>query len=202
MSGAELLIIGVGVRCTDGPCGHLRRLIVDPEEQRLTYLAVRPQGLGPGRLVPAGQILSGGSEVRLRCSTAEFAGFELDEARPGAGADPTAGLRGATPGGAAGIEQLTGYGNQEPTRDLIPVGGADVRHGEPVYAREREVGRAEGLGIDLHQQLISCLVLAVGRLRGRKRLAVPIGHVLTFGDGIQLDLTKGQVGELPRVPRE
>lgn len=202
MSGAELLIIGAGVRCGDGPGGHLRRLIVDPEEQRLTYLAVRPEGLRPGRLVPAGQVVSGGRDVLLRCSTADFARFELDEARPGAGADPTAGLPGAAPGGVAGIEQITGYGNQAPTRDLIPVGGADVRHGEPVYAREREVGRAEGLGIDLHQQLIICLVLAVGRLRGRKRLAVPIGHVLTFGDGIQLDLTKSQVGDLPRIPRE
>lgn len=202
MSGAELLTLGVVVRCSDGPCGHLRRLIVDPAEAKLTFLAVRSEGLQPGRVVPAEQLVSGGSEVWLRCSKAEFADFELDEVRPGAGADPTDGLRGTTSSGAESFEQMTGFGNREPARELIPAGGVDLRRGEPVYAGERQVGRAEGLRIDLAHQLITHLVLAGGHFWGRKRVAVPIGHVTTFGDGIQLDLTKGQVSALPRIAEE
>jgi hypothetical protein len=198
-------IVGVGVSCSDGPCGHLRRLIVDPEAGKLTHLAVRPEGLEPGRLVPADQVASAGREIRLRCTQDQLVHFEIDEAAPGAGPDPAQGVVGtadATPGGVGGIEQITGYGNLPSPRDRIPAGGVEVRRGEPVYSGEREIGRAEGLTVGPDGRQVTHLVLGTGRFRGRKRVAVPVAHVTDFGDGIQLDLTKAQVRELPVVRLE
>ena len=38
--------IGVGVSCTDGECGHLHRIIIDPESKALTHLVVGPDAHG------------------------------------------------------------------------------------------------------------------------------------------------------------
>ena len=65
------LLIGTDVRCTDGACGRLQRIIADPLHARLTYLAVRPDGLAGGRLVPADLIASAAAEIHLRCTTAQ-----------------------------------------------------------------------------------------------------------------------------------
>ena len=39
---ATNFIIGTSVVCTDSPCGHLERAVIDPEALTLTHLAVEP----------------------------------------------------------------------------------------------------------------------------------------------------------------
>lgn len=196
------LMIGAEVRCSDGPGGHLRRVIVDPADNRLTHLAVRPDGLQSGRLVPADQVVSADGGVLLRCSTAEFARFEADEVVPESGPGVPRGPGQPVAPGVTGIEQDTGYGNQMPTRERIPAGGVQVRHGEPVYAAEREVGQTQGVGVDLEDRYVTHLLLDSGHFWGRKRVAVPSGHVAYVGDVIQLDLTKDEVRDLPSLEVE
>jgi hypothetical protein len=201
------LLIGTDVRCTDGGCGRLRRLIVEPgdHDSRLTHLAVRPTGVGGGRLVPAELIASAGREtIQLFCNTAGFEALEAAEETsqertaswPYSGEEPG----GRFPLGVEGIERDTGYGNRTFTRDRIPPGGVEVHRGEAVYATDGTVGRMQGLIVDLPDAHLTHLVLSKGQLFDRKRIAVPAVSVTNFGDGIQLDLTKEQVRALPDFP--
>jgi sporulation protein YlmC with PRC-barrel domain len=65
--------IGAGARCTDGVCGQVSRIIVNPVTREVTHLAVGPQHRpGPGRLVPVDLIDATTGQIRLGCTLAEF----------------------------------------------------------------------------------------------------------------------------------
>ena len=65
--------IGAGARCTDGACGQLSRIIVNPVTREITHLAVDPQHRhDPGRLVPVDLVDATTGQIRLRCTLAEF----------------------------------------------------------------------------------------------------------------------------------
>lgn len=65
--------IGVRVRCSDGVCGELRRVVVDPVARTLTHLVVEaPHRKGTGRLVPVDLVDSADKEIGLRCTVSEF----------------------------------------------------------------------------------------------------------------------------------
>jgi hypothetical protein len=153
--------------------------------------------------VPASLVASVGAEIMLRCTLAEFALLESDKEAsrqhtaswPYSDAEPG----GRFPAGVEGIERDTGYGNRTVIRDRIPEGGAELRRGALVYGVDREVGRIQGLIIELPGALLTHLLLSRGRLFGRRSLAVPIAAVTGFGDGVQLDWTAEQVRALPAV---
>jgi hypothetical protein len=65
--------IGADARCTDGPCGVVARIIVDPVARTITHLVVEPKHEHKhGRLVPLSLVEAGPGGVRLRCTKAEF----------------------------------------------------------------------------------------------------------------------------------
>src|SRR5215468_12235075 len=67
------ITIGAEASCTDGTCGEVRRVVVDPVARAVTHLAVEPKGrLGLSRLVPLDLVDASGGEIRLRCTLAEF----------------------------------------------------------------------------------------------------------------------------------
>ena len=65
--------IGAHASCDDGPCGTVKRVVVDPLARTVTHLVVEPKHrLGLARLVPVGIAESTPDGVRLRCSMADF----------------------------------------------------------------------------------------------------------------------------------
>ncbi|HZI73244.1 MAG TPA: hypothetical protein VFD73_04315, partial [Gemmatimonadales bacterium] len=65
--------IGADASCTDGACGQVSRVIVNPIAREVTHLAVDPKGrYGPGRLVPIDLVDATTGQIRLRCTLAEF----------------------------------------------------------------------------------------------------------------------------------
>ncbi len=65
--------IGADARCTDGACGQVSRIIVNPVNREVTHLAVDPKHRrGPGRLVPVDLVDATTGQIRLRCTLAEF----------------------------------------------------------------------------------------------------------------------------------
>ena len=65
--------IGADASCTDGACGQVSRIIVNPVAREVTHLVVDPKHRhGPGRLVPADLLYAATGQIRLRCSLAEF----------------------------------------------------------------------------------------------------------------------------------
>ena len=75
MSETTEFTIGSEVTCSDGVCGDLRRVVVDPVARALTHLVVEPRHQpGTGHLVPI--VDSAASELRLACTRSEFEALE------------------------------------------------------------------------------------------------------------------------------
>lgn len=199
--GETQLIIGSNVACTDGVYGRLRWIVVDPATRRVTYLAVTPSDLTPGRLVPADQVESAAANILLRCTTAELAPFETTQEIVHGSVPHDLGAKSH---GVEAIEQDTGYGNLMTTRDRIPGGGVALHRGETVQAVDGEIGRLQGVSVDLEGggPRLTHLQLDTGHLWRRTRIAVSSDSVTRFGDGVQLNLTKDQVRDLPNKPGE
>ena len=70
--------IGADASCTDGACGQVSRIIVNPVAREVTHLVVDPKHRhGPGRLVPADLVDATTGQIRLLCSRAEFQTLRL-----------------------------------------------------------------------------------------------------------------------------
>jgi sporulation protein YlmC with PRC-barrel domain len=205
--------IGAGVTCSDGGCGRLSRVVVDPVARSLTHLVVEPpHHAGLSRLVPIELVASAGEEIVLSCTTTDFeeleaaeeARFLSESERLGYGpgevlAWPYYGLgRGIGDMGLAGM----GMGGvpQSVTFDRVPAGEVAVRRGEHVHASDGPIGSIQGLVIDPADHHVTHVLLQEGHLWGRKEVAIPIGAVEEVAeDGVRLGLSKDQVRELPAV---
>jgi sporulation protein YlmC with PRC-barrel domain len=210
MAEATPFVIGADVSCSDGPCGEVSRVVVDPVARSVTHLVVEPKGrLGLGRLVPLDLVDATAEEVRLRCTLEEFEGLDSAEdtqfvpGTQGYGAFgpeqvvswPYYGLGGA---GVSG-EELAGV-SQTVTYDTVPLGEVEVRRGDHVHATDGDIGRVQGLVIDPDSRHVSHVLLQEGHLWGKKEVAIPISAVTGIDeDGMKLSLTKQQVQDLPTV---
>jgi sporulation protein YlmC with PRC-barrel domain len=202
--------IGADASCTDGVCGEVSRVVVDPVARSLTHLVVEPKGrTGLGRLVPIDLADAAAGEIRLRCTLAEFE--NLDPAEETQFVPGTRGYAAYGPeqvlswpysslGGGAGVEGETVTGvSQTVTYDTVPVGEVAVRRGERVHATDGSIGQVEGLVIDPRNHHVTHLLLQEGHLWGRKEVAIPISAMSGVDDGIRLNITKHEVQDLPPV---
>jgi sporulation protein YlmC with PRC-barrel domain len=215
MADTTQFTIGTGASASDGAVGRLIRVIVDPTVEEVTHLVIEPEHRPDlGRLVPLDLVDFHGAagEIRLRCSKAEFGNLDPAEdtqiipASDGYGGYgvgqisymPYYGLEGsgmAVPGtGGAGAIQP-----QVVATDSVPLGEVEIRRGESVQATDGDIGRVQGLVIDLGSRHVTHLLLQEGHLWGKKEVAIPISAVASTRDGIQLTITKRQVGDLPPV---
>lgn len=92
MAGTTPFTLGADVSCTDGICGKLSRLVIDPDTRTVTHLVVDDRQL-QGLLVPLNlvDVDATTGQIQLRCTIAEFE--KLDPASrtmllEGPGADP------------------------------------------------------------------------------------------------------------------
>jgi sporulation protein YlmC with PRC-barrel domain len=213
------ITIGTEARCTDGVCGEVSRVVVDPVAEAVTHLVVEPrkrQGLA--RLVPVdlvraappGEAAPPG--VQLSCTLAAFE--QLDPAEetqfvPGStgyaaygpeqvitwpyyGLNAGTGLPGGVDLGVAGFSPAVTY-------DRVPLGEVEVRRGDPVEATDGRIGHIQGLVVDPHDHQVTHVLLQEGHLWGRKDVAIPIKAVSRVGDTIRLSISKHEVQDLPTV---
>jgi sporulation protein YlmC with PRC-barrel domain len=209
--------IGAEVSCTDGPCGKVSRVVVDPVARAVTHLVVEPRHWdGLGRLVPLALVDPGPDGIRLGCTLAEFGQLDAAEETeflPGSfgyGAyGPEQALfwpyYGLGVGGGLGAGMSGGLGPglesvpQAITYDKVPLNEVEVRRGEPVHATDGEIGRVQGLVIDASDHHVTHVLLQEGHLWGRKEVAIPITAVTGIDDGIRLSIDRQQVQDLPAV---
>ena len=218
MSKTTQFIMGSEVACTDGVCGDLRRVVIDPVAREITHLVVEPKHRREaGHLVPIDLVTSAATEIQLRCTKSEFDSLEV--------ADETQFLSGG--GGQLGYSQdnvhslpyyglatrdmgtrVSGLGTSVPGRnadaaainyDHVPLGEVEVRRGEHLYAGDEPVGRVQGLVINPSDHHVTHILLDEGHLWGKKRVAIPITAVKRVGAIIRLNLTKDEVQDLPPV---
>jgi sporulation protein YlmC with PRC-barrel domain len=213
MDQTTAITIGAEASCTDGICGEVRRVVVDPVAQEVTHLAVEPKGRqGLSRLVPLDLVEVSGGEIRLHCTLAEF-----DQLDP---AEETQFLPGTRGYAAYGPEQVISWPyaslagdpsvaggtvsgiSETVTFDTVPLGEVEVRRGEPVHATDGHIGHVEGLVIDPGNHHVTHVLLKEGHLWGRKEVAIPISAVTGVADGIRLSISKADVQDLPPVDIE
>jgi sporulation protein YlmC with PRC-barrel domain len=215
MSQTTQFSIGSEVACSDGACGDLRRVVVDPVARALTHLVVEPRHrAGAGRLVPVDLVESTTDVILLRCTIAEFEALENAEETqflPGAGDEWGYGPQdsftlpyyslGGTSGGPLGPIGPVGVGvaPQAFTRDRVPAGEVEVRRGERVHATDGAIGRVRGLVIDPRDHHVTHVLLDEGHLWGQKRVAIPISAVVGVKGGVRLNLSKDGVRKLPAI---
>jgi sporulation protein YlmC with PRC-barrel domain len=192
--------IGVDAICTDGPCGTVIRVVVDPVARAVTHLVVEPKHReGLGRLVPLELVKGSADQVTLTCTLEEFNQLEL--------AEETHFLpEGLYPGYAASqVFAMPYYGLGLGTisppliTDAVPLGEVAVRRGENVHATDGEIGRVQGLVIEPGNHHVTHILLQQGHIWGRKQVAIPIGAVAGIENGIRLNMTKQEVQDLPPV---
>ena len=184
MMETEQFTIGTEARCSDGPCGQILSVVVDPVH-RVTHLVVEPKHRqGHGRLVPLHLVDATSDDIRLRCTKEEFEKLEAAEETdfsPGPG----------------------GYGvPQALVHDTVPLGDVAVHGGHHVHATDGEIGKVQGLVIDRASHQVTHFLLQEGHLWGHKRVAIPISAVAGLATGIRLTLSKEQVQDLPSAEIE
>jgi sporulation protein YlmC with PRC-barrel domain len=210
MANTTPFTIGADAHCTDGVCGEVIRVVVDPVARALTDLVVEPKGRqGLGRLVPLDLVEVADGQVRLRCTLAEFEKLgpaEETQFVPGTrgyeayGPEQVLSQPYATLGGGASVAGGTVGGVSETvTFDTVPLGEVEVRRGEQVHATDGTIGEVEGLVIDPANRHVTHVLLKEGHLWGRKEVAIPISAVTSVEDGIRLNITRHEVQELPPV---
>jgi sporulation protein YlmC with PRC-barrel domain len=200
--------IGAEASCTDGVCGDVTRVVVDPIARAVTHLVIEPEHRrGLARLVPLALVDDTAGEIRLRCTIAEFQ--RLDPA------EETQFVPGSSGYAAYGPDQVVSwpyYGlaapgmdpelvnrSQTVTYDTIPLGEVEVRRGDHVHATDGDIGRVQGLVVDPRSHHVTHVLLQEGHLWGRKEVAIPISAVTRVDDGIRLSITKQDVAGLPPV---
>lgn len=200
--------IGADVVCSDGARGRLAWVVVDPVGRRLTHVVVEPEDTALGRLVPVDLVADAGPPVRLRCSGAELTALEEAEETRFLSGEPGWGYAGdevlAWPylglGGVGGLGS-PGVGAVPPVvYDRVPLGEVEVRRGDPVRARDGDVGRVQGLVVDPADRQVTHVLLQEGHLWGRKQVAIPVRAVTAGADGgIEVALTRDEIRDLPPV---
>ena len=193
MAGEPQFTIGARASCTDGHCGEVRRLIIDPATETVTHLVIQPgHRQEAGRLVPVHLVETTDGEIRLRCTRADF--DKLDHA---AERDIVGGPA-ESPQMMIGGPMTTGASRQATVlEDVIPVGEKEVGPGDQVHAVDGEIGQVQGFLVNPGDDRVTHVLLQEGHLWGRKKVAIPISAVTGVDAGIRLNLTKEQVGELP-----
>jgi sporulation protein YlmC with PRC-barrel domain len=213
------LRIGAAASCSDGACGHVSRIIVNPAAREVTHLVVdQKHRNGPGRLVPLGLVDATTGQIQLCCTLAEFQALrpaqetevvpDLDpngphntRSYPRASILPLGGgVLGPAGGGEAGRDLAPGRPEapEEVTIDFVPSGEIELRRETTVCATDGEIGQVQGLAVEPGGHLVTHVLLQQGHMLGRKEVAVPIGSVIKIGTLlIRLSLTKHQAKDLP-----
>jgi hypothetical protein len=205
-------ILGSGVSCSDGPCGQLTCVVVDPAARTVTHLIVTPPHRGEAsRLVPVRLAGAGAAAIQLRCTLAQFAGLrEAEETHmlPGALGEPADGqdhkLSAPYYGrGGMGLAMAVGTGlgsgtaPRPVTSERIPAGKVAVHPGDHVHATDGPIGKVRGLDVQNRGHHVTRILLDEGHLWGKHRVAIPIVAVASFTDGVQLSLTRNELRDLP-----
>jgi hypothetical protein len=218
--------IGAAVSCEDGECGELRRVVIESDNDAVTHLVVgTTQRKDRGKLVPIGLVeAAGGNDVRLRCTMAQFGALEdaeTTEVRTESAVDfesQAASARGLGPRfaprpggrvldpdglGGAGVDgTATGMRTvrRDVSEDAIPDGEGEVWGGQHVHASDGPIGHVRGLVADPSNHELTYILLDEGHLWGEKEVAIPVSAVrFVVDDGVYLNLTKREVGDLPPV---
>jgi sporulation protein YlmC with PRC-barrel domain len=195
-----LLQLGIPVRCTDGPCGELGDVVIDPATRRVTHLVVEPHhGHALARLVPIEQAdvdpsgeANSAPSLSLRCTSDELHLLTQVEESAYVGV--------ALPGdGHTDLSANPGWDDPHVLipYDTVPSGEAEIRRRSAVTSADgHHLGHVDALVVDAGHKLTE---LVFERRRGWavRRVTIPIDAIARVeADSVTLNLTKAAVRAL------
>jgi len=212
----EAYEIGSPVRCEDGPCGVLSRVVIDPIGRAVTHLIVDPDHRhAQSRLVPVAMAdaAADAGEVRLRCTLATFWALQrateteylpVDD-RPTSADNPGGGMAlsgvGMGFGGAAMMSwPYWSLAPAEVVHERVPPGEVEIRRGEPIHAVDGTIGKVRGLVVDPADRHVTHVLLHEGHLWRAADVAIPITAVTGIDrGGVHVSLSRREIADLPEI---
>ncbi|MEO8697434.1 MAG: PRC-barrel domain-containing protein [Acidimicrobiales bacterium] len=220
--------VGMLAEATDGPCGEVADVVLDPVNWHVTHLVVQPHHQhDEARLVPIDAVISTDADhVVLSWSTTQVEAAAVVEVTDFLSYDTWPRIEGGWdvgssrvlawpyyPFGGFGMGGVGfpynyggGYGGGGPARvstayDRVPDGTIEVRRASQVLSSDgHKVGHVDGFLIDANSK-ITHLVLEHGHLWGHRDITIPIVDVERASrDEVELRVTRDAVGEYPSVP--
>ena len=187
------LLFGATALCTDGHCGSLVRVVVEPHGGTVTHVVIEPEHrVGLGHLVPLDQVESADGPLQLRITKAQLAALPRSET-----VGPAAGLSGPD-SEATAWPAFGGNADVPESHDRVPAGEAEIRPSEEVEARDGSVGRTRGVIVEAITGRLTHVLVEHGHVWHRREVAVPADAVTLLGpDRLVLSLTRSEVGALP-----
>lgn len=188
------------VRCLDGRCGRLHRVVLDPPTGGVTHLVVRT---GDGRDVVVPMALVG--RVGPDAVALKVAADELSDLPDFIATDfclPSADLQHPYGEGCA-LLRLPDLGVFDPgplrvEHHNLPAGAVELKEGVPVLCTDGACGRVDHLLLDPDRAHATAFVVRKGFLFSRD-LTIPLSWVSAIDeDGVHLKASRDQLSKLER----
>ena len=207
---------GADVRCADGPCGKLTRIVVDRASRKVTHLIVRePTFTGVEKIVPGDNLVDGPpGPVLLALSMDQLAAMPAlsyhalqamleGEGRPPY-SDPQYGFAGGSSWEFAHPDPATGDrapgGKTEAPGDDISAGEMAVDDRARVNTTDGTLGLLHALVVDAGTGEVTHIIAREHQLLGNRDRKIPVGHIArAHGGTIYLSLNSQQSRALPNV---
>jgi sporulation protein YlmC with PRC-barrel domain len=191
--------IGAEVSCSDGPCGKIVCVILNPITDQVTHLVVQEQKLQQGEyLVPIEQVLkSSPTSVYLLCKTSDLKGM-----KPFIETEfiPNFSVGGSFPSLLWPYNAPT-FGVILLEHEHIPQDELAVRRGARVVATDGEVGRVDEFLIDPDNGKITHLILREGHIWDPEDVTIPVSQIERIEENaVHLKLDKNAIEVLPKIP--
>jgi HEAT repeats/PRC-barrel domain len=188
------------IECSDGPCGRIACIIVNPVNQHITHVVVKDRSrTSAERLVPIELVTSiTHDSIQLGCTKKELARQESFEKKHFIIA---AAHRYFTIPYMMHPYVMSKNMLVSETHERIPHSALAVRRGARVETTDGYAGKVDEFLIDPAQGTITHLLLKEGHFFGKKKINIPISQIDYIEKGtVYLKLNKHDLLALPAIP--
>jgi hypothetical protein len=199
--------VGAEVSCTDGLCGKLTYVLINPVTEKGTHLVVKqttahhPECMVPVELVAA----MSNDMIQLKCTRDQLQHMDLfvqthyiHEPMPQSEYDSGYVVSTHLMWPFAVSDSMAWVSVDE---QQMPIGELAVRRGTRVKATDGNVGHVDEFLVHPGTGNITHLVMREGHLWGKKEVSIPVSAILkTREDTVLLKLNKLEIEALPSIP--
>lgn len=192
--------MGAEVICSDGGCGKLVCVLLNPVTEKVTHLVVKEQKQEKTEyVVPLDQVIeSSPASIYIYCKT-----VELEEMQPFKETEflpNTIFSLGSTPSMLWPYD-APGLGAIVLEHEHIPPDELAVHRGARVIATDGEVGKVDEFLIDPENGHITHLILREGHLWDQEDVTIPVAQIEHIEeDAVYLKIDKCAIEALPAIP--